>query len=55
MEVAITYDTLSRWGGQELITYAMTKALSEGGFTVDVILLFDGNWTQGLGISQPVG
>lgn len=42
MEVAITYDTLSRWGGQELITYAMTKALSEGGFTVDVILLFDG-------------
>ncbi|ABW02569.1 glycosyltransferase family 4 protein [Caldivirga maquilingensis] len=42
MNVAVTYDTLSRWGGQELVTYAMVKALSESGFTVDVILLFNG-------------
>jgi len=42
MEVAIAYDTLSRWGGQELVTYAMAKALSESGFTVDLVLLFDG-------------
>ena len=42
MKVAIAYDTLSRWGGQELVTYAMAKALNENGFTVDLVLLFDG-------------
>ncbi|MGC8570671.1 MAG: glycosyltransferase [Caldivirga sp.] len=42
MNVAIVYDTLSRWGGQELVTYAMTKALHESGFVVDIVLLFNG-------------
>ncbi|MEM4132169.1 MAG: glycosyltransferase family 4 protein, partial [Thermoproteus sp.] len=42
MYVAVVYDTLSRWGGQELITYAMAKALNEAGYTVDLVLLFDG-------------
>ena len=42
LTAAVSYDTLSRWGGQELITYAMVKALRELGYVVDVVLLFDG-------------
>lgn len=42
MRAVIAYDTLSRWGGQELITYYMARVLSENGFTVDMVLLFDG-------------